>query len=242
MAKPESEIQEDRVTDDLHAWLNHVEGLGQLERIVGAHWDLEVGALAEIVLERLASPPALIFEGIPGHYSNSRILTNMLESIERVALTLNLPMDLKPIPFIDTLRDKLRHLQPPKPRLVSYGPILEEQETGDDVDILKFPVPRWHEGDGGRYLGTAHLVITRDPETEAENVGCYRVMVHGKDRLGLYISPGKHGRIHLEKGVGSGRPFPIAIVFGEHPLLFIAASQAVPFGMSEYEWAGGIIG
>jgi UbiD family decarboxylase len=32
------------------------------------------------------------------------------------------------------------------------------------------------------------------------------------------------------------------MVFGQHPLLFIAASQAVPFGVNEYEWAGGLLG
>ncbi len=59
---------------------------------------------------------------------------------------------------------------------------------------MKFPVPRWHAGDGGRYLGTAHLVVTRDPETGVENIGCYRVMLQDKDKVGLYISPGKHGK------------------------------------------------
>ena len=242
MAIPESRIEEGRVADDLRVWLEQVEGLGQLERIKGAHWDLEIGALTEIVLEKLTSPPALIFEGIPGHSSKDRILVNMLETIERTALTLNLPADLKPIPFINALRMKLRQLQPLKPHLVSSGPVLEMRESGDDINLLNLPVPRWHERDGGRYLGTAHLVVTRDPENGTENVGCYRVMVHGRDRLGLYISPGKHGRIHFEKAMRSGSRFPVAMVFGQHPLLFIAASQAVPFGMSEYEWAGGIIG
>ncbi len=228
--------------DDLRFWLDQVEGLSQLEGIAGAHWDLEIGALTETILERQSSPPALMFEGIPDHFSNSRILVNMLETIERTALALNLPTDLKPIPLVDALRAKLRKLQPIKPQIVSSGPILEEQKTGDEINILNFPVPRWHEGDGGRYLGTAHLVVTRDPETGSENVGCYRVMVHGKDKLGLYISPGKHGRIHFEKAMRAGKTFPVAMVFGQHPLMFIAASQAVPFGMSEYEWAGGILG
>jgi UbiD family decarboxylase len=40
----------------------------------------------------------------------------------------------------------------------------------------------------------------------------------------------------------AGKPFPVAMVFGQHPLLFIAASQAVPFGVNEYDWASGILG
>jgi 4-hydroxy-3-polyprenylbenzoate decarboxylase len=67
-------------------------------------------------------------------------------------------------------------------------------------------------------------------------------MVHDKNRLTLYISPGKHGRIHREKTLDAGKPFPVAMVFGQHPLMFIAATQSVPIGVNEYEWAGGIVG
>ena len=77
----------------------------------------------------------------------------MLETLERTALTLNLPTDLKTIPLIDALRAKLRALQPIKPTIVSTGPVMENVERGDQIDLLKFPVPRWHEGDGGRYSG-----------------------------------------------------------------------------------------
>ncbi|MGH7826470.1 MAG: UbiD family decarboxylase [Candidatus Binatia bacterium] len=226
---------------DLRQWLRSVEELGQLEQVSGAHWDLEIGALTEIILERLPSPPAVMFDAVPGYDPKRRVLANMLENLERTALTLKLPTDLKTIPLIDALRAKLRALRPLKPNIVPTGPVLENVERGDQIDLLKFPVPRWHAGDGGRYLGTAHLVITRDPETGVENVGCYRVMLHDKDKVGLYISPGKHGKIHYEKAMRAGKPFPVAMVFGQHPMLFIAASQAVPFGVNEYDWTGGIL-
>jgi 4-hydroxy-3-polyprenylbenzoate decarboxylase len=67
-------------------------------------------------------------------------------------------------------------------------------------------------------------------------------MLQDKDKVGLYISPGKHGKIHYEKAMRAGKPFPVAMVFGQHPLLFIAASQAVPFGVNEYDWTGGLLG
>jgi 4-hydroxy-3-polyprenylbenzoate decarboxylase len=67
-------------------------------------------------------------------------------------------------------------------------------------------------------------------------------MLQDRDKLGLYISPGKHGRMHYEKAMKAGKPFPVAMVFGQHPLLFIASSQAVPFGVNEYDWTGGILG
>ncbi len=154
---------------DLRDWLKDVKRLEQLEQISGAHWDLEIGALTEIILERIATPPAVMFDAVPGYDPKRRVLANMLETLERTALTLNLPLDLKIIPLIDALRAKLRALQPIKPTIVATGPVMENVEQGDEVDLLKFPVPRWHAGDGGRYLGTAHLVVTRDPETGVEN-------------------------------------------------------------------------
>lgn len=229
-------------TCDLREWLTDVEGMGQLERISGAHWDLELGALTEIILERMPAPPAVIFDEVPGCEPGRRVLANMLETLERTALTLNLPRHLKTIELIESLRSRLRALAPLQPRIVTDGPVMENVAKDGAIDLLEFPVPRWHEGDGGRYLGTAHLVVTRDPETGVENVGCYRVMLQGEDKVGLYISPGKHGKMHYEKAMKAGRPFPVAMVFGQHPLLFIASSQAVPFGVNEYDWAGGILG
>ena len=46
---------------------------------------------------------------------------------------------------------------------------------GEDVDIGVFPTPKWHEDDGGRYIGTDDLVITKDPEEHWVNAGTYRV-------------------------------------------------------------------
>ena len=242
MARPQrKQDQELTPFDDLRVWLRQVEEIGQLERISGAHWDLEVGALNEIICERLPAPPALLFENVAGHQGEGRVLANMMETMERTALTLNLPLDLSTMEVIDRLRTRLGKLVPVEPRVVPTGPVMENRKTGKDINILAIPVPRWHSGDGGRYLGTAHLVVTRDPETGLENVGCYRVMVHESDKLALYISPGKHGRMHMEKTLQAGKPVQVAMAFGQHPLMFVAASQAVPPGLSEYAWAGGIV-
>jgi len=51
---------------DLRDWLKEVKRLEQLEQISGAHWDLEIGALTEIILGRISTPPALVFDNVPG--------------------------------------------------------------------------------------------------------------------------------------------------------------------------------
>jgi 4-hydroxy-3-polyprenylbenzoate decarboxylase len=242
MALAEPKQEKASAACDLRQWLREVENLRQLETISGGHWDTEIGALTEVILEKLSTPPAVIFDAIPGYDKDQRVLVNMLETVERTGITLNIPADLPAVPFIDVLRAKLRELKPVAAHVASHGPVFENRRTGADVDLLAFPSPKWHEGDGGRYLGTAHLVVTRDPETGMENVGCYRVMVQDKDKLGLHISPGKHGRIHLDKAMRAGKPLPVAMVFGQHPLLFIAATMSVPISVNEYDWAGGMLG
>ena len=54
MAKPQKK-QDQQLTafDDLRAWMQQVDEIGQLEHVKGAHWDLEIGALNEIICERL---------------------------------------------------------------------------------------------------------------------------------------------------------------------------------------------
>src|SRR3989442_9992544 len=53
------------------------------------------------------------------------------------------------------------------------------------------------------------LVIMRDPEEGWVNCGTYRSMVQGPDRVGLWISPGKHGRQIREKYWREGKPCPV---------------------------------
>src|ERR1700730_11820297 len=51
---------------DLREALERFERAGELMRIRGADWNLEMGALAEIVYRR-PNPPAILFEDIPGY-------------------------------------------------------------------------------------------------------------------------------------------------------------------------------
>ena len=51
------------------------------------------------------------------------------------------------------------------PAYVDDGPIFENIRTGDDIDLEMFPAPIWHDGDGGRYIGTGSYNVTQDPDT-----------------------------------------------------------------------------
>lgn len=228
-------------SQDLRDWVGAVQSLGQLKRLRGIHWDLEIGGLLEMILEQARHPPALLFEEIPESRQDTRILCSQLDTIERLALAMGTEPKVGIRDFIQAWRKKIRELKPTDPEFVKDGAVLEHC-IEEDIDIEAFPAPRWHELDGGRYIGTGDLVVTRDPEEGWVNAGTYRVMVHGPRTLGLYISPGKHGRVHREKWFAQGKPCPVVISFGHHPILFIAACTDVPAKVSEFAYAGGILG
>ena len=60
---------------------------------------------------------------------------------------------------------------------------------------LKFPVPLVHHLDGGRYIATGAISITKDPDEGWVKLGTYRGQLIDKSSIGWYISPGKHGII-----------------------------------------------
>ena len=69
----------------LRDWIAHCAERGEIRTIPGAHWDLELGTLTEMVHSR-RNAPALMFKAIPGYPEQYQILTNTLGSINRVAL------------------------------------------------------------------------------------------------------------------------------------------------------------
>jgi len=223
---------------DLREAIERMERAGELLRIRGADWKLEMGTLAEIVYRR-EQPPAILFEDIPGYPKGFRAVSGMTNSARRLAITLGFAPPSHPLDVVRAYRDRMKTHKPIPPRVVSSGPVLENILSGADIDVLKFPAPLLHEHDGGRYLGTDDLVIMRDPEQGWVNCGTYRSMVHGPDRVGLWISPGKHGRQIREKYWRAGKPCPVLISCGHDPLLFLAGGNEIRFGLSEYDYAAG---
>ncbi|MBI2371306.1 MAG: UbiD family decarboxylase [Deltaproteobacteria bacterium] len=230
---------------DLREWLARVEALGELRTIRGVDWDREMGGVVEICCRQLAERlPALLFDEIPGYRAGYRCLYAMLNSPRRFALTMGMPLDIPggTMGYLRAFRERMKAITPVPARVVDHGPILENVDEGTVVDLLKFPVPVHHELDGGRYIGTADAVVTMDPESGWVNLGTYRMQVVDRQAATLYISPGKHGRLHLDRYFEAGRPCPVVAIVGIDPLLWVPARYQVPYGVSEYDYAGGIRG
>ena len=232
---------------DLRAWIQKMDKFEPLKLIKGAHWDLEIGAISKMVQYKARqefprSFPALMFDEIPDYPAGFRVLVDPLDSLKRLSFSLGYPLDLTPIQFVKTWRENTKDLVPLPPKIVKSGPVLENVDDGDQVDLWKFPTPKWHELDGGRYIGTGCVFITRDPDEGWVNLGTYRAMVHDEKSLGIWIAPGQHGRVHLEKCFQRGQPCKMAISVGHHPLITMAGSLKIPWGGGEYDFLGGLLG
>lgn len=230
---------------DLRSWLSRVDEAGELKRIDGAHWDLEMGCITALTWEKGLNSPALLFDNIPDYPAGYRVATNTISTPNRIALTLDFPPGQPIREYVEIFRRKLPEWQAKSgefpPETVSKGPILENVHGPGDIDLFEFPAPKYNPLDGGRYIGTGDLVVTRDPDTGHVNVGTYRVMIHDKGTAGLFIAPGKHGRLDYEKYHARGEACPIAISIGHHPLLLMAGGVEFPAG-SEYGFVGAMAG
>jgi 4-hydroxy-3-polyprenylbenzoate decarboxylase len=224
--------------EPLREALARFEAAGELLRIKGADCELEMGTLAEIVY-RQESPPAILFEDIPGYPAGWRALSGATNSARRLAIILGFAAPSHPLDVVRAYRDRMKTHTPTPPCTVAEGPVLQNILKGNQVNVLKFPAPLLHEQDGGRYLGTDDLVIMRDPEENWVNCGTYRSMVQGRDRVSLWMSPGKHGRQIREKYFKQGQPCPVLISCGHDPLLFLAGGNEIRFGVSELDYAAG---
>ncbi|MFL5062139.1 MAG: UbiD family decarboxylase [Xanthobacteraceae bacterium] len=229
----------DRPHTDLREFIARADSAGELLRVKGAAPELEVGTLAEIASHARPEPPAILFEDVPGYPKGMRLLSGATNSAKRLAIALGFPVPSHPLDVVRAYRDRMKTHQPIPPKVVSKGPVLDNVDRDDNVDLEKFPVPRLHEHDGGRYIGTDDLVIMRDPDGGWVNGATYRSMLQDRNHVSLWISPGKHGRQIRDKYFRKGQPCPVLISCGHDPLLFLAGGNELKFGLSEFDYAAG---
>jgi UbiD family decarboxylase len=226
---------------DLRAWLAQMETAGEVTHISGAEREREIGGIVDIYQRKIGNPMVL-FDDIPGYPKGHRILANILTSIRRINMTMGNPADSSEIELVRHWRKYMKEAKTIPPVEVASGALLENVKTGDDIDLFKIPVPRWHEHDGGYYIGTGDMVVMRDPDTGWINYGAYRVQAHDKRLATVMCSKGKHGDMIQKKYHERGQPCPVAVVCGMHPALFMIAGLEIPHGKNEYDAAGGLLG
>ena len=231
---------------DLREWLARVEKLGELVHVrEPVDRDEEMSAIAYLVAKQHPSP-AVLFERPQGFERSpiqAKLLWNILgPSMKRIALTIEEAPETPTLELIARAKDKLKLRIPPKEVSSSEAPVFENTLTGKKIDLNSLPIPRHWPLDGGRYAGTADAVITRDPDSGYLNIGTYRMMLQGRNEVGLYLSPGKDARLHITRAWQEGKPIEVAAAWGIDPLFMLVGSQTFAKNVSEYEAAGGIKG
>lgn len=223
--------------DDLRDYIKQAEELGECKLIEGADWDLEIGTITELMAK--PNTPLLLFDKIKGYESGYRVVTNMAASDRRVCLLLGVPEGKKGMQLVKAWRDKTkREFKPVPPVEVETGPVKENIHVGNDVNLFMFPTPKWHELDGGRYIGTGCMVITQDPDEGWINLGTYRVQIHDKTTAIIDIDESHHGAMMRQKYWDKGLACPVVVTCGQELTLWLASSLRVPWGISEYDYAG----
>lgn len=227
--------------DDLREWLDHAERLGEVRHVTGATWQEDIGLAAEAIL-RAENGPCVVFDEIPGCPKGFRLLLNVFAGTRR-NMTFGFPDHLGKWELSEAYRDAyLKEMKLVPHVIVEDGPVLENVMLGDEVDVLKFPSPVWHEKDGGRYIGTGTYSITRDPDENWLNAGAYRAQVHDKTSVGVLMATGHHGYLHREKYWKKGEPLPVVMVLGGDPLAFFYGGTEAPYGVFEMDIIGGLRG
>ncbi|HUL20024.1 MAG TPA: UbiD family decarboxylase [Thermodesulfobacteriota bacterium] len=222
---------------DLRGFLARLEKEGELKRIEEeVDWNLEAGAMTRRALEE--NLPAPFFQKIKGCPKGYQMVSCLLTNHKRIAIAMDMAPDT---PARELIEQYLRRKDKPiKPVRVKEAPCKENVLKGDKANLLKFPVPMLHEGDGGRYLGTWHITISKGLGGDWINWGMYRHMLHDRKSFGILAPPPKHFASMM--GKIPNRPMEVAVAIGTEPISSFCAATPMPYGVSEVDVAGGLRG
>ncbi len=187
--------------------------------------DLEIPAVIE-KLRCQGKTPAVFFENADGY--SMPVVSNLFSSRNKFALALNTTGK--------RLHETLR--QPIISRgteTVSSARVQERVLTGDRVDLDLLPVVRHNDGDVGSYI-TGGITLLVDPETGKRNLGIYRHLKAGRDKIGVKFADTSHAHHIYEKYIRAGyRSIPVAIFIGHHPVYYLSAVSLNDYDLDEYD-------
>ena len=154
--------------------------------------------------------PAVMFDEVPGYPKGHRVIANILTSVPRINIALGLPPETTEIELTQWWRKYFKNAPSHPTKAVNGGPLLDNVLSGEDVNIEKIPTPVWHELDGGPFIGTACLVVMKDPDCGWVNYGTYRVQSHDpktreRDDVARQARPDHHAEVPRARAEVPGR-------------------------------------
>lgn len=184
--------------------------------------------------ERNNRSPVILFENVEG-FENS-VVTNVSGNRQLLAAAVGVPPDDLPLAY----RERCQNYTPVEQ--VGDAPWQEVVMEGDDVDLTKLPIPLHFHVDAAPYI-TAGQITARDPETGVDTVGFHRLMLKGKNRLGLSLHSRRRMYEFHRRAEARGENLPAAIVLGIHPIHYMGSmAYHYPPNVRKYEIIGALFG
>jgi UbiD family decarboxylase len=195
--------------------------------------DLDITSLV-FELEQMGKSPVVVYENVEGH--TIPVVTNIAGNRKLLAACLGVaPADL-PTAF----RERCQKYIPCE--TVANPAWNEVVIEGDAVDLAKLPIPRHFSVDQAPYI-TAGQIAARDPVSGVDTTGFHRLMVKGKNRLGVSLHSRRRMYEFHRRAEERGRPLPAAITLGIHPLHYMGSMvYAYPPHVRKFEIIGGLFG
>ena len=185
-------------------------------------------------LDRLNKSPVVIFENVEG--SDMPVVTNIAGNRSLLAHCLKTSVADLPTTF----RDRCQNYIPCD--VVPKGEWDDIVLEGDQIDLTKLPIPFQFTVDAAPYI-TAGQITARDPETGVDTTGFHRLMLKGKNRLGVSLHSRRRMYEFHRRAEAKGQSLPAAIVIGNHPLHYMGSMvYAYPPNVRKYEIIGGLFG
>jgi 4-hydroxybenzoate decarboxylase len=189
--------------------------------------------------------PAIIFDKITG-YPGKRIVVGVHGSFTNLALLLGYP---KGAAIRDLFYEIVRRWGADKPLINRVEPSkapVHEFRVERDINLYELlPLYRINEYDGGFYIAKANVVSRdpRDPEDfNKQNVGIYRIQVHGPDRLTILTVPAHDLGQQIMMAEQENLPLKVAVMIGNHPAMAMFAATPVNYDESEFAYASQMMG
>lgn len=217
---------------DLRSFISFLESKSELAKVTRQldNKTFEISA----ILDRLpkVNGKAVVFEKLKD--SKIPLVANILGTTKRILLSLETNE-----PDLHVEWDKRFNSEWVKPKEVSDGICQEKIIKKENVDLQKYPVFKWNPLDAAPYL-TLGVLISNDPETDERNAGIYRLMVQGRNQLGINLQEGRGAMLHYRKAELKNQPLEVAIAIGLEPTVLLAAATNLKQGEDELAFAGAL--
>jgi 2,5-furandicarboxylate decarboxylase 1 len=207
-----------------------VDRLRESDELIDLHQSVDIRHIATLVDQ---SDKAILFHNVIGY--DIPVLSGIVRTEKRAVMSVGCES-------FRQIEDKLQQGidNPIGPTRVSTSTTEEIIWQGDEVDLFKLPIPLSSIYDGGPMI-TAGVVMAKDPEYGV-NTGVYRFIIKEKNLTGIDIVTPNNMRMFAQRAFEAGRPCPISISIGTHPMEVLGAGFRAPIGIDEMGIAGGIRG